>query len=158
MNLNSYSIIFSSNLKLIWIDKKFKLSILTLPIGLILICFKYNTFFLIKGTALQNRLKELWVLYSFIFGDSLLGSHKIFQITFSGPIEHSRTKDATNRQKAYGTKMAKLLKEKIKPYYLRRTKGDIQQQTNGWLYYVKFYIFSVHLKFLHQTMQTMIEK
>ena len=81
---------------------------------------------ILTGTALQNNIKELWTLFSWIFGNSLLGPYKVFWRTYESPIVQSRKADATGREIRYGKEIAASLKRIIAPYYLRRTKAELK--------------------------------
>lgn len=83
---------------------------------------------LLTGTALQNNIKELWVLFSFIFDEHLLGPYSQFYRTYELPIVKSRTKGASGREIRLGKEIAASLKKVIGPYYLRRTKAELKQQ------------------------------
>ena len=42
----------------------------------------------------------------------------------------AREKDATGGEQRFGAKMASLLNQRIQPYLLRRTKGEVTKTTN----------------------------
>lgn len=66
----------------------------------------------LTGTPIENRLAELWAIFDFIHR-GYLGSYKKFQEEFIVPIE----RDDSERHK-------QLLRAKIRPFLLRRTKND----------------------------------
>jgi len=66
----------------------------------------------LTGTPIENRLAELWAIFDFIHR-GYLGSFKKFQEEFIVPIE----RDDSERHK-------EILRAKIRPFLLRRTKND----------------------------------
>ncbi|XP_072190318.1 DNA excision repair protein ERCC-6-like [Excalfactoria chinensis] len=82
---------------------------------------------LLTGTPLQNNLQEMWSLFDFACQGSLLGTAKTFRMEYENPITRAREKDATVGEKALGLKISENLMTIIKPYFLRRTKGDIKR-------------------------------
>ncbi|NP_666347.2 DNA excision repair protein ERCC-6-like [Mus musculus] len=81
---------------------------------------------LLTGTPVQNNLQELWSLFDFACQGSLLGTLKTFKMEYEHPIIRAREKDATPGEKALGLKISENLMEIIKPYFLRRTKEEVQ--------------------------------
>ncbi|XP_009632085.2 DNA excision repair protein ERCC-6-like [Egretta garzetta] len=80
---------------------------------------------LLTGTPVQNNLREMWSLFDFACQGSLLGTAKTFKMEYENPITRAREKDATPGEKALGLKISENLMTIIKPYFLRRTKEDI---------------------------------
>lgn len=72
----------------------------------------------LTGTPVENRLAELWAIFDFIH-KGYLGSFSTFQERFIVPIE----RDDSERHK-------KVLRSKIQPFLLRRTKRDPELQLN----------------------------
>lgn len=72
----------------------------------------------LTGTPIENRLSELWAIFDFIH-KGYLGSFKKFQEEFIVPIE----KDESEKHK-------KMLRTKIRPFLLRRTKRDPELMLN----------------------------
>ncbi len=66
----------------------------------------------LTGTPIENRLSELWAIFDFIH-KGYLGSFGKFQEQFIIPIE----RDESERHK-------QILRSKIRPFLLRRTKND----------------------------------
>lgn len=83
---------------------------------------------LLTGTPVQNNLQELWSLFDFACQGSLLGTLKTFKIEYEYPITRAREKDATPGEKALGFKISENLMAIIKPYFLRRTKEEVQKE------------------------------
>ncbi|XP_036404433.1 DNA excision repair protein ERCC-6-like [Megalops cyprinoides] len=83
---------------------------------------------LLTGTPLQNNLGELWALFDFVFQGGLLGTSKTFKSEYENPITRAREKDATPGEKALGLKIAENLMAIINPYFLRRTKQEVQSK------------------------------
>ncbi|EMP32098.1 DNA excision repair protein ERCC-6-like protein [Chelonia mydas] len=86
---------------------------------------------LLTGTPVQNNLREMWSLFDFACQGSLLGTAKTFKMEYENPITRAREKDATPGEKALGLKISENLMTIIKPYFLRRTKEDIQKKYNS---------------------------
>lgn len=72
----------------------------------------------LTGTPIENRLSELWAIFDFVH-KGYLGSFGKFQEQFILPIE----RDESERHK-------EILRAKIKPFLLRRTKNDPDLQLN----------------------------
>ncbi|XP_060130275.1 DNA excision repair protein ERCC-6-like [Zootoca vivipara] len=83
---------------------------------------------LLTGTPVQNNLKELWALFDFACQGTLLGTMKTFGAEYEKPITRARTKNATEEEKALGLKMSENLMSIIKPYFLRRSKDELQNK------------------------------
>ncbi|KAI4809961.1 hypothetical protein KUCAC02_018812 [Chaenocephalus aceratus] len=82
---------------------------------------------LLTGTPVQNNLKELWALFDFACQGTLLGTAKTFKTEYEHPITRAREKDTTPGEKALGSRMSENLMAIIKPYFLRRTKAEVQK-------------------------------
>uniref|UniRef100_A0A8D0GN09 DNA excision repair protein ERCC-6-like n=1 Tax=Sphenodon punctatus TaxID=8508 RepID=A0A8D0GN09_SPHPU len=83
---------------------------------------------LLTGTPMQNNLHEMWSLFDFACQGSLLGTAKTFKMEYETPITKAREKDSTPTERALGLKISENLMSIIKPYFLRRTKEDIQKK------------------------------
>ncbi|XP_035999472.1 trichohyalin-like [Fundulus heteroclitus] len=83
---------------------------------------------LLTGTPVQNNLREMWTLFDFALQGSLLGTAKTFKTEYENPITRAREKDATPGEKALGSRMSENLMTLIKPYFLRRTKSEVQKK------------------------------
>ncbi|KAK0043897.1 DNA excision repair protein ERCC-6 [Biomphalaria pfeifferi] len=86
---------------------------------------------ILTGTPVQNNLKELWSLFDYAHQGSLLGTLRTFKMEFETPIIRAREKDATMVEKKLGQEMAETLKNIIKPYFLRRTKAEVQAKKDS---------------------------
>ncbi|KAL2342897.1 hypothetical protein Fmac_004182 [Flemingia macrophylla] len=82
---------------------------------------------IISGTPLQNNLKELWALFNFCCPE-LLGDKKWFKERFESPILRGNDKNASDREKRIGSSVAKELRDRIQPYFLRRLKSEVFSQ------------------------------
>ncbi|MDA0283286.1 MAG: DEAD/DEAH box helicase [Planctomycetota bacterium] len=71
---------------------------------------------IMTGTPVENHLGELWNLFRFI-NPGLLGSEKMFQTRFAGPIERNKDKGAKQR-----------LKKLVQPFILRRAKSKVLEE------------------------------
>ncbi|CAN6241018.1 unnamed protein product [Urochloa humidicola] len=78
----------------------------------------------ISGTPIQNNLKEMWALFNFCCPD-VLGDKKQFKTRYEKAILRGNDKNATAREKHIGSNVAKELRERIKPYFLRRMKSEV---------------------------------
>ncbi|XP_029556569.1 DNA excision repair protein ERCC-6-like isoform X2 [Salmo trutta] len=86
---------------------------------------------LLTGTPVQNNLREMWALFDFACQGALLGTSKTFKTEYESPITRAREKDATPGEKALGLKMSENLMAIINPYFLRRTKAEVQRKTEN---------------------------
>ncbi|XP_030638896.1 DNA excision repair protein ERCC-6-like [Chanos chanos] len=83
---------------------------------------------LLTGTPVQNNLREMWALFDFACQGALLGTSKTFKTEYENPITRAREKDATPGEKALGLKISENLMNIISPYFLRRTKAEVQNR------------------------------
>ncbi|RLM65401.1 protein CHROMATIN REMODELING 24 [Panicum miliaceum] len=78
----------------------------------------------ISGTPIQNNLKEMWALFNFCCPD-VLGDKQQFKTRYEMAILRGNDKNATTREKHVGSNVAKELRERIRPYFLRRMKSEV---------------------------------
>ncbi|XP_024865614.1 DNA excision repair protein ERCC-6-like isoform X2 [Kryptolebias marmoratus] len=90
-----------------------------------------NNRVLLTGTPVQNNLKEMWTLFDFACQGTLLGTAKTFKTEYENPITRARERDATPGEKVLGSRMSENLMVLIQPYYLRRTKSEVQKKSIG---------------------------
>ncbi|XP_018428513.1 PREDICTED: DNA excision repair protein ERCC-6-like [Nanorana parkeri] len=86
---------------------------------------------LLTGTPVQNNLRELWALFDFACQGTLLGTAKTFKMEYENPITRARERDATPGEKALGLKISENLMNIIRPYFMRRTKSDVQNKKDS---------------------------
>ncbi len=72
----------------------------------------------LTGTPVENRLSELWAIFDFIY-KGYLGSFSRFQEQFIAPIERDQSEE-----------VKEMLRHKIQPFLLRRTKSDPDLRLN----------------------------
>jgi len=70
----------------------------------------------LTGTPIENHLGELWTLFHFLI-PGLLGDRKQFNALFRVPIE-----------KEHDTERLAALKQRISPFFLRRTKNEVLRE------------------------------
>jgi len=80
---------------------------------------------LLTGTPIQNNMKELWALFSFVSNNGLFGPLKRFQAQFGTPIENGRNKNATEWTIKTADACTERLQNIIKPHFLQRLKNDV---------------------------------
>ncbi|OQR93283.1 DEAD/DEAH box helicase [Achlya hypogyna] len=95
-----------------------------------LVCKQLRTVhrLILTGSPIQNRLKELWSLFDFVFPGKL-GTFPTFEDEFVLPIRHGGYANATKVQILMAYKCALVLRDLIAPYMLRRLKKDVQIAT-----------------------------
>lgn len=91
-------------------------------------CIPVKNRILLTGTPVQNNLCEMWSLFDFACQGSLLGTSKTFKMEYENPITRAREKDATPGERVLGLRISENLMNIIKPYFLRRTKEDVQNK------------------------------
>ncbi|XP_043228356.1 DNA excision repair protein ERCC-6-like isoform X1 [Amphibalanus amphitrite] len=81
---------------------------------------------ILSGSPLQNNLRELWSLFDFVFPGKL-GTLPVFMSQFAVPITQGGYTNASDTQVVTAYRCAKVLRDTIAPYLLRRMKADVQQ-------------------------------
>ena len=79
---------------------------------------------IITGTPIQNHLAELWALYD-LCCPGLLGDEVEFRREYSKKIAAGQSRDATQRQRSAGAVASEELRNKCKPFMLRREKSSV---------------------------------
>ncbi|OWZ13129.1 DNA excision repair protein [Phytophthora megakarya] len=79
---------------------------------------------ILSGTPIQNRLRELWSLFDFVY-PGRLGTLPTFDDEFVLPIRAGGYATATKMQVLMAYKCALALKDLIQPFLLRRTKKEV---------------------------------
>ncbi|XAR51052.1 DNA helicase [Bertholletia excelsa] len=79
---------------------------------------------IISGTPIQNNLKEFWALFNFCCPE-LLGDNNWFKEKYESAILRGNDKNASDREKYIGSRVAKELRERVQPYFLRRLKSEV---------------------------------
>ncbi|CAI5738946.1 unnamed protein product [Peronospora destructor] len=79
---------------------------------------------ILSGTPIQNRLRELWSLFDFVY-PGRLGTLPTFDDEFVLPIRAGGYATATKMQVLMAYKCALALKDLIQPFLLRRTKQEV---------------------------------
>ena len=79
---------------------------------------------IITGTPIQNHLAELWALYD-LCCPGLLGDEVEFRREYSKKIAAGQSRDATQRQRSAGAMASEELRNKCKPFMLRREKSSV---------------------------------
>ncbi|KAK4525636.1 hypothetical protein GAYE_SCF15G3545 [Galdieria yellowstonensis] len=94
-----------------------------------LVCKRFKTVhrIIMTGAPLQNRLKELWSLFDFVY-PGRLGTLPVFEEQFSVPITLGSYLNATPLQVHTAYKCASVLRNLLSPYLLRRLKKDVALQ------------------------------
>mmetsp|Transcript_23819 Transcript_23819/g.93650 ORF Transcript_23819/g.93650 Transcript_23819/m.93650 type:complete len:919 (-) Transcript_23819:694-3450(-) len=82
---------------------------------------------IMSGSPIQNRLRELWSLFDFIFPGKL-GTLPVFEREFSVPIAIGGYATASAAQIHTAYHCSIILKDLITPYVLRRMKKDVAIQ------------------------------
>lgn len=95
-----------------------------------LVCKQLKTVhrLILTGTPIQNRLRELWSLFDFVYPGKL-GTLPTFEDEFVLPIRTGGYANASKMQIVMAYKCALALKDVIHPFMLRRTKKEVQHIT-----------------------------
>lgn len=71
---------------------------------------------------------EMWAIFNFCCPEAL-GDEEEFRTRYQRRISRGNDKTASNREKHIGSNAAKELRERIKPYFLRRMKSEVSLET-----------------------------
>ncbi|KAI1291953.1 DNA excision repair protein ERCC-6 [Halotydeus destructor] len=91
--------------------------------------FKTPHRIILSGSPIQNNLKELWSLFDFVY-PGLLGTLPVFTEQFAVPITQGGYANASEVQVQVAFRCATVLRDTIKPYFLRRLKEDVKSKLN----------------------------
>ncbi|KAA0038015.1 protein CHROMATIN REMODELING 8 isoform X1 [Cucumis melo var. makuwa] len=91
-----------------------------------LVCKQLQTVhrIIMTGSPIQNKLKELWSLFDFVFPGKL-GVLPVFEAEFAVPISVGGYANASPLQVSTAYRCAVVLRDLIMPYLLRRMKADV---------------------------------
>jgi len=82
----------------------------------------------LTGTPIQNRLTELWSLFDFLMPE-FLGRQMRFRENFEDPIARLQSGRAeTAEEQEQGEQSVELLRQRIRPFVLRRLKTDVAKE------------------------------
>ena len=79
---------------------------------------------ILTGAPIQNRLRELWALFDFVY-PGRLGTLNMFEASFAAPIAAGGWTHASALQVATAYQCALVLRDLIGPYLLRRLKSEV---------------------------------
>ncbi|KAM3239994.1 hypothetical protein ACQJBY_053590 [Aegilops geniculata] len=82
----------------------------------------------VSGTPIQNNLMEMWAIFNFCCPEAL-GDKEEFRTRYQRSISRGNDKNASIREKHIGSNARKELRERIKPYFLRRMKIKVSLET-----------------------------
>eukprot|EP00803_Ostreobium_quekettii_P000653 evm.model.scf_326.10 EVM.evm.TU.scf_326.10 scf_326:61344-71436(+) len=83
--------------------------------------------FLVSGTPIQNNLMEFHALMD-LCCEGLLGDRAGFKNLYEKPITLGLDRNASEQQRASSARLAKQLRDKYSPYFLRREKNAVAIQ------------------------------
>lgn len=81
----------------------------------------------LSGTPIQNRLDELWSIFDFLM-PGFLGRRAGFFRDYEEPIAAGQAPDAGKTQALDGTRAEARLRQRIRPFVLRRLKTDVAKE------------------------------
>jgi SNF2 family DNA or RNA helicase len=81
---------------------------------------------LLTGTPIQNNLKELYSLFTFV-DDKILGTPHSYSIHFAGAITRGSKKGAKALHKILALERAQELRNIVDPFVLRREKSELRR-------------------------------
>lgn len=122
----------------------------------------------LSGTPVENHLGELWSQFNFLM-PGLLGTRAAFDRIFRNPIEaQSDTRDTTASEKTVtdentgsiksGQEQLQLLRTRVQPFLLRRTKGQVATDLPPKTEMIKFVELDGPQRDLYETVRLSMHK
>ena len=100
----------------------------------------------LTGTPIENHLGELWSIFNFLM-PGFLHNQKLFNEYYRKPIENE-----------FDTQMQEQLNKRIKPFILRRTKGDVLTELPDKTEIIKLTQFDDKQSKLYETIRITMNK
>ena len=100
----------------------------------------------LTGTPIENHLGELWSIFNFLM-PGFLHSQKLFNDYYRKPIENN-----------FDAQMQEQLNKRIKPFILRRTKGDVLTELPAKTEIIKLTQFDEKQSKLYETIRITMNK
>jgi len=100
----------------------------------------------LTGTPIENHLGELWSIFNFLM-PRFLHNQKLFNNYYRKPIENN-----------FDTQMQEQLNKRIKPFILRRTKGDVLTELPPKTEIIKLTQFDEKQSKLYETIRIAMNK
>ncbi|MCF6318063.1 MAG: DEAD/DEAH box helicase [Proteobacteria bacterium] len=100
----------------------------------------------LTGTPIENHLGELWSIFNFLM-PGFLHNQKLFNEYYRKPIENN-----------FDAQMQQQLNKRIKPFILRRTKGDVLTELPAKTEIIKFTQFDEKQSKLYETIRIAMNK
>jgi SNF2 family DNA or RNA helicase len=108
--------------------------------------FKSSYRLAITGTPVENHLGELWSIFSFLM-PGFLGSLSFFKKYYQKPIEKDNS-----------ISKAELLRKKVAPFILRRTKAEVAKELPPKTEIIKYATFEAPQAKLYESIRITMEK
>ncbi|MCP4270416.1 MAG: DEAD/DEAH box helicase, partial [Gammaproteobacteria bacterium] len=107
---------------------------------------KANHRLALTGTPMENHLGELWSIFDFLMA-GFLGSQENFKTRYRNPIE-----------KDHDPVVSKMLKKRVKPFLLRRSKQRVASELPPKTEIIKTVAFETSQSLLYETIRLSMEK
>jgi SNF2 family DNA or RNA helicase len=108
--------------------------------------FKSSYRLALTGTPIENHLGELWSIFSFLM-PGFLGSLSFFKKYYQKPIEKDNS-----------ISRGELLRKKVAPFILRRTKGEVAKELPPKTEIIKYATFEAPQAKLYESIRITMEK